>query len=98
VEDLFGAISLCLFLFAIGTMVMIVREARPYLNPQDRDSLRRWTQTGFATAINRTLTNAWGQHARSFPNSRKRTLFAAFLIAAALSVMFYPLWLAIGPR
>jgi hypothetical protein len=97
-EGIFGVISLCLFLLAIGTMVMIVREARPHLNPEDRDSLRRWTQTGFSTAINRTLRNAWNQHALSFPDSRKRTLFAALLIAAALSVMFYPLWLAIGPR
>jgi hypothetical protein len=29
VEDLFSGISLCLFIRAIGTMVTIVREARP---------------------------------------------------------------------
>jgi uncharacterized membrane protein len=52
-----------------------------------------------STAVNQTLRNAWNQHALSFPASRKRTLFAVFLIgAAALSVMFYPLWLAIGQR
>ena len=97
-EDLFGGASLCLFLLAIGTLVMIVREARPNLKPEDRDSLRQWTQTGFSTAVNRTLRNAWSQHALSFPDSRKRMLFAVLLIAAALSVMFYPLWLAVGPR
>ena len=36
--------------------------------------------------------------AHSFPDSRKRTVFMALLIAAALSVMFYPVWLALGPR
>lgn len=97
-EDFFGGISLCLFGLAIGTMVMIVREARPHLKPEDRDSLRRWTQSGFSTALNRTLRNAWNQHALSFPDSRKRILFAALLIAAALSGMFYPIWLAVGPQ
>jgi hypothetical protein len=97
-EKIFDVISLCLFLLAIGTMVTIVREAPPHLNQEDRDSLRKWPQTGSSTAVNQALRNAWNQHALSFPASRKRTLFAVFLIAAALSVMFYPLWLAIGQR
>jgi hypothetical protein len=97
-EKIFGVISLCLFLLAIGTMVMIVREARGHLDQEDRDSLRKWLQTGSSTAVSQTLRNAWNQHALAFPASRKRTLFAVFVIGAALSVMFYPLWLAIVQR
>jgi hypothetical protein len=97
-EKIFGVISLCLFLLTIGTMVTIVREARPHLNEEDRDSLRKWPQTGSSKGLNQALRNAWNQHAIAFPASRKRNLFAVFLIAAALSVMFYPLWLAIGQR
>jgi hypothetical protein len=96
-EDFFGVISLVLFSLAVGTMVTIVREARPHLSPEDRDSFRKWMQTGFATAMNRGLNSAWNEHSRSFPGSRKRKLFVAFLIAAAISIMFYPLWLAVGP-
>jgi hypothetical protein len=38
-----------------------------------------------------------GNLAKGVP-SRKRLLFAAFLIAAAISVIGYPLWLALGGR
>jgi hypothetical protein len=34
----------------------------------------------------------------SISESRKRKLFVGLLIAAALSVMLYPLWLAVGAR
>jgi len=91
-----------LFLLAIGTMVMVVREALPFLDSEDQTTLRDyWKSTGgFGTWRKRdsAIKHAWSKHAESFPKSHKRLLFAAFLIVAALSVMFYPLWLAVGPR
>ncbi len=78
-EDFFGAISLVLFSFAVGTMVTIVREARSHLSPEDRDSFRRWMQTGFATAMNRGLNSAWNEHSRFFPDSGNENCLSLFL-------------------
>ncbi len=97
-EYLFLTASLCLFSAAIGTMVLIIREARPHLNQEDQKSFRKWTESGFATSINRALKNGWNQHARSFPRSRKRSLFTLFLFGAALLLMAYPLWLVLGTQ
>jgi hypothetical protein len=100
-ETLYAAISFSLFILSILTMVVIVRDVFPLLNPEDQASLRNyWTGAGFRAwrGRDRAIGNAWNEHASSFPKSRKRTLFAAFLIASALSVMGYPLWLAFGAR
>jgi hypothetical protein len=98
-ETLFAAVGFSLFALAILTIVTIVREVFPLLNPDDQTSLRSyWTGSGLRAwrSRDRAIRNAWNDHARSFPKSRKRTLFASFLIATALSVMGYPLWLAFG--
>ena len=101
-ESVFLAISLSLFLLAVLTMVVLVREVFPLLKPEDQTSLRSFSlaSTGFHAWRNRdrSIRNAWNEHARSFPKSRKRVLFTFFLIAGALSVMAYPLWLVFGAR
>jgi hypothetical protein len=100
-ETLFAAVSFSLFVLAILTFVTIVREVFPLLNPEDQTSLRNYGTGSYFRALSsrdRAIGNAWNEHARSFPKSRKRTLFASFLIATALSVMGYPLWLAFGAR
>jgi hypothetical protein len=101
-EDFFIGASLSLFLLAIGTMVMIVREALPFLDSEDQTTLRDYWKSmgrfGSWRKRDRAIKHAWSKHTESFPKSHKRLLFAAFLIIAALSVMFYPLWLALSPR
>jgi len=100
-ETFFAALSISLFVLANLTFVTIVREVFPSLNPEDQNALRNYgTGRGFRAwrSSDRAIRNAWNEHARSFPKSRKRTLFASFLIATALSVMGYPLWLAFGAR
>jgi hypothetical protein len=39
---------------------------------------------------------AWQTHVKVFPHSRKRILFGALVASTALSVMAYPLWIALG--
>jgi hypothetical protein len=98
-ETLFYSISLALFVLAILTFVLVIRDAFPLLDLEDQTSLRNyWTgEAGFDTwrKRDRPIKRAWNEHARSF-QSRKHLLFAAFLIAAAISVIGYPLWLALG--
>ena len=101
-ETLFNSISAALFVLAILTFVLVIREAFPFLDSEDQTSLRSyWTgRMGFDTwrKRDRAVKRTWSEHAIRFPTSRKRLLFAAFLIAAALSLMGYPLWLALGGR
>lgn len=87
-------------MLAILAFVLVIQDAFPFLDSEDQTSLRNyWTgEAGFDTwrKRDRAIKRAW--HARSLPKSRKRLLFAAFLIAAAISVIGYPLWLALGGR
>jgi uncharacterized membrane protein len=97
-EMLFNAVSLALFAGAIATFVAIVREVVEQLDEVDRATLRAWFRFSSVTTINRAIANAWRHHVQYFPKSRKRILFASLLVAACLSVMGYPLWLALVQR
>jgi hypothetical protein len=94
-QTLFDSISLSLFLLACVTMALIFRDVFPLLNQEDQTSFRHWI--GRKSRLqNRAIDNVWKEHARSFPRSSKRYLFAFFLIAATISVMGYALWFAYG--
>lgn len=96
-ETLFIIVSFALFAAVIVTMVRIVRDVFPHLDERDRVSFSGLVH--FSTVnISSALTNAWKEHIRLFPKSRKRLIFAFLLIVAFLSVMGYPLWLALNPR
>jgi hypothetical protein len=101
-ETLFNSISLALFVLAILTFVLVIRETFPLLDSEDQTSLGSYLTgaKGFNTWRKRDLAikRAWNEHARRFPKSRKRLLFAAFLIAAVISLMGQPLWYAFGSR
>jgi len=97
-EMIFNAVSLALFAGAIATFVAIVRQVFGHLDDVDQATLRAWFRFSSVTSINRAIGNAWKQHVQSFPKSRKRILFATLLVAACLSVMGYPFWLAMGRR
>ena len=93
---LFNAVSLALFAGSIGTFVAIVRQVFEKLDDVDQGTLRAWFRFSSVTSINRAIGNAWRRHVQLFPKSRKRVLFASLLVAACLSVMGYPFWLALG--
>jgi hypothetical protein len=101
-ETFFYAMSATLFSLAILTFVLVIRDVFPRLDLEEQTLLRNyWKGTrGFRIwwDRDRAIKHAWKEHARSFPRSRKRVLFAAFLIAFALSLMGYPLWLTLGAR
>jgi hypothetical protein len=103
-ETLFSFVSLALFALAILTFGSVVRDTFPFLTSEDQDLIRAfWSRAGpqgFRAFRRRdgVIGHAWNEHVRRFPNNRKRLFFAVFLVAAALSVMGYPLWLALSAR
>ena len=101
-EVLFAAISITFLFLTVLTFVWIVRDVFLLLNSEDQASLRSYGAGGggFGTwrKRDRAIKQAWTEHSRSFPRSRKRVLFAFLLIASLLSVMGYPLWLTFGAR
>jgi hypothetical protein len=89
---LFVFLSLSLFLFALVAMALIFRDVFSFSNEGDQTTFRRWAGRKFRLG-SRAINNVWKEHARSFPQSKKRSLFAFFLVAAAISAMGYALWL-----
>ena len=95
VEIIFNSVTLVLFVAVVVTMVRIVRDVFEGLSEQEQALFRGWPNS-WGMRFDRALRRAWNEHARLFPKSRKRVLFACLLLAAALSVMGYPLWLVLS--
>ena len=78
------------------TFILIIHQVWPRLPVQDRTLLHGVaTGTGPFRLRGRALDTAWKLHSGLFPESRKRQLFGALFIAAALSLFCYPLYLAL---
>jgi hypothetical protein len=103
-ETLFNSISLALFVLAILSFGLVVRATFPFLTSENQNLVRTyWSwlgSQGFRALRRRdgAIRHAWSEHVQRFPNSRKRLFFAAFIVAAILSVMGYPLWYALSAR
>lgn len=97
------AVTVVLFVAVVLTMARITRDVLPHLNEEDQFYLRSWRISSQGTlrarlSFGRGIRNAWNEHVRLFPKSRKRVLLACLLIAASLSITAYPLWLALAAR
>lgn len=101
-ESVFFAVSISFLLLSFLTIFLIIREILPTMSPEEQNVLRNYwmAPTGFRTLRHRdrAIRDAWNAHVRLFPESRKRMIFASFLIASVISAMGYPLWLTFGPR
>ncbi len=86
-------ISLCLALAAFVTMAAIFRDIFPALNNDEQTYARNWQNSWGTLRFDRTIRKAWDEHSRLFPQSRKRILLIVLLLAGALSVIGYPLWI-----
>jgi hypothetical protein len=95
-ESVFAAASFGLLTAAVVTYVLIVRDVMPHLAPEQRYALRQHFYNSSSRELragDKAIGTAWQLHTTKFPNSRKRKAFSGLLIAAALSVFGYPLWL-----
>jgi hypothetical protein len=104
-EILFYSVSFALFVLAILAFGLVVRDSFQFLPAEEQNLIRTFGTSspgppGFGVLRFRdgALRHAWDEHVQRFPNSRKRLLFAAFLVTAAISVMGYPLWSALSSR
>ena len=95
-ESVFNAVGLALFAGAVLTFIAMLREVLPHLRAGDRAPHQGIGDSSLneLRARDRALFRAWKVHVAVFPKSYKRQLFAALLIAAALSVFGYPIWMA----
>ncbi len=92
------AVLLVLIAAAGIAYAAIVRDVMPHLAPEHRFALRHLffnSRPQELRAGDEAIGTAWQAHLRLFPTSRKRIVFAGLLIAAALSVFCYPLWLCL---
>lgn len=91
VGELFNVVPAVLLAASVLTFIALVREVFPHLPPEDRASLRSIGPPIFRQFRVRdsALGRAWDVHAKVFPKSHKRQLFAGLLIATALSVFGY---------
>lgn len=91
-ERLFGVVTIGLFAAALLTFIALAREALPHLPPEDRATLRAFNvgrRLREFRVWDHAVGRAWDAHIQVFPKSRKRQLFAALLVAAALSFVGY---------
>ena len=99
-EYLLDSLSLTLFVLAVINFILIIRDTFTLLDSEDQNSLRDYWigPAGFSEwrKRDRAVRRAWNEHARRFPKSHKRMAFALLLIFAAISLMGYPLWYALG--
>jgi hypothetical protein len=96
-EDLVNNISLGFLLLALVTLALIFRDAFAHLTADDQTTFRRWMGRKLSLRT-RAIDNVWKEHARHFPNSRKRFLFIFFLIAFAVVGVGYQLWRFVANR
>jgi hypothetical protein len=91
-RNFLGVVGVSLFGSAGVTMFLIVREVLPLLSPEDQSTFvisgARRGRPGSGQAI----INAWNGHLRAFPQSKKRLLVIAFVVAGILAFLSYPLW------
>jgi hypothetical protein len=89
--------SLGCLLLDLVTLALIFRDAFRHLNVADQTTFRRWMGRKLSLRT-RAIDNVWKEHARAFPNSRKRFLFVFFLMAFVVVGVGYQLWRVIGYR
>jgi len=97
-ESVFIAVPMALGAAAVATFIAIVRDVSQHLSAEDRHALQLHFDNSTLRQLrmgDKAIGKAWKTHIELFPQSRKRLLFGALAISAAVSVMCYPLWLAL---
>ena len=91
-RDFLGYLGVFLFGLAIVTMVLIVREALPLLSPEDQSTFVFYGAGRGRRGSGQAIFDAWNEHTRSFPQSRKRLMVISFVVASIVAFLAYPLW------
>jgi len=90
-SNILGYLGVSLFGLAGVTMFLIVRDVLPLLSPDDQTTFVIYAARRGRPGSGRAIINAWNQHIRAFPQSKKRFLVIAFVIAGICALLTYPL-------
>ncbi len=91
-RDFVGYLGVSLFGLAIVTMVLIIREALQLLSSEDQETFVIYLAALWRRGSGQAIIDAWNEHARSFPQSKKRLMVISFAAAGILTFLSYPLW------
>jgi hypothetical protein len=94
-EDLVRIIAFAFLFLAVGTLVLIFRDAFRHLNGGDQITFRHWIG-GKPSLRTRAVNHIWSTHTQDFPRSRKRLLFVLFLLSFVTTIVGYHLWRVAG--
>lgn len=73
-------------------MFVIVRDVLPLLSPEDQTTFVIYGARRGRAGSGQAVINAWNEHIRAFPQSKKRLMVISFFIAGILAFLSYPLW------
>jgi|SRR5580658_7296628 hypothetical protein len=91
-RDFVGYLAVSLFGLAGVTMFLIVREVLPLLSPEDQITIAIYGAPRGRRASGQAIINCWNEHARAFPQSKKRLMVILFVAAGIFTFLSYPLW------
>jgi hypothetical protein len=86
-RDFLGYLGVFLFGTAIVTMVLIVCEVLPLLSPEDQISFFLYGAGRGRQNSSRAIFDAWNEHVRSFPQSKKRLMVISFAVAGGIAFL-----------
>lgn len=91
-RDFLGYLGVSLFGLAGVTMLLLVREVLPLLSPEDQIIFVVYGARRGRQGSGQAIINAWNEHARAFPQSKKRLMVISFFVAGIVVFFSYPLW------
>ena len=91
-RDFLGYLGVFLLGLAITTMLVLVREVLPLLSPEDQMTFVIYGARRGRAGSGQAIINAWNEHVRAFPQSKKRLMVISFGVAGILAFLSYPLW------
>jgi hypothetical protein len=91
-RDFLGYVGVSLFGLAGVTMFLLVREVLPLLSPEDQTTFVIYGAGRGRSGSGQAIFNAWNEHIRAFPQSKKRLMVVSFVVAGSLAFLSYPLW------
>jgi hypothetical protein len=91
-RDFLGYLGVSLFGLAGVTMFFIVRDVLPLLSSEDQTTFVIYGARRGRPGSGLAIIDAWNEHNRAFPQSKKRLMVVSFVVAGVLAFLSYPLW------
>jgi hypothetical protein len=90
-RDFLPYLGIFLFGCAGATMVLIIREVLPMLSLEDQTTFVIYGARRGRPGLGQAIVNAWNEHRRSFPQSKKRLMVISSVVAGIIAFLSHPL-------